>query len=108
MPRIPNDEMVNARSLVGLMWGRESGGISPVPSHKSEGFDVGILRRGACPAIMEIPSEYEELMWESLGESGQGLARFLMFILGLRKITGNDVCFLFGVENDFHCAGGRQ
>ena len=100
--------MVKARSLAGLVWGREGGGISPVPFQKWEGLNVGILRRGACPTTMEIPSEYEKVMWEILGESGQGLVRFLMFIHGLWKVANNDGRFLSGVESDFHCAIGRQ
>jgi len=46
-------------------------------------------------------------MWESPGESGQGLARFLMFIHGLWKIAGNDGRFLSGLEGDFYCACSR-
>ena len=72
MPRIPNAEVVNVRSLAGLVWGRESGDNNPVPYHNREGLDVGILRRGACLTAMEFPSYHEKVMRESLRKSGKG------------------------------------
>ncbi len=62
MPWIPNGKLVDVRNLAGLVWGRACGSISPVPFQKQEGLDVGILRRGACPVTLKIPSKYEEVM----------------------------------------------
>jgi hypothetical protein len=43
LPRIPNGEVVYARSLAWMAWWSEGGGNNPVPSPRREGLDVGII-----------------------------------------------------------------
>ncbi len=62
----------------------------------------------AGPPSLKGISHNEELMWKRIGQSSQGLSRPLMFVLRLRKITGDDRRFAAGVVRDAHVVTGGQ
>ena len=62
VPRIPNGEVINARSQARLVRRREEGDLSHFPLQKREGLDVGILRSGACLATLKVASQDKEVV----------------------------------------------
>ena len=56
LPRIPDGEVIDACSSVGLKRGHEGGILCPFPHEKGEFLYVGILFVGACPAPLEVAS----------------------------------------------------
>jgi hypothetical protein len=62
--RIPNCEIIYPRDLIWLLAWCEGGGCGPSPYHIWERGDANVFLEGAVPVPLQVPSHYEEVVWE--------------------------------------------
>ena len=64
--RVPNCDVVDASGLIGSRLRDECGGRRPIPTAVGHASDVIVFGVRAIPFGLEVPSQDEEVVWESV------------------------------------------